>query len=549
MAKPVLVVVDNAAASREALVGELKARYGAHYRIRPSSAAEAPALLEQLREEGADVPLVLTDQWLPGSAGAQVLARARELFPTARRALLMSWGDQSTVAGVLAAEALGQIDFRLTRPMWSPDEQFHRAITDSLEEWWRQHGGQFPVVTVIGEQTSARVHEMRDLAARNNVTFAFRSAESEEGRAALQGMGADPSAGPVVALYNGVVLTNPTNTDVVAAIGADRAIRIRPAATTYDVVIVGAGPAGLAAAVYGASEGLRTALLEREAFGGQAGTSSRIRNYLGFPRGISGAELAWRAFEQASMFGTHVLYNPAISLVAEGDLRVVGLADGSAVTSRAVVIATGVSYRRLEVPELESLTGAGVFYGAATTEAEALAAKRAFVVGGGNSAGQAALHLSKYARRVSILVRTESLAASMSEYLIREIRATGNIDVRYRTEVTGTIGDGQLEQLRLRHGDAGETTTEPADGLFIMIGAKPITQWLPEAVARDQWGYILTGSDVAEGWTRQRGPYVLETSTPGVFAAGDVRHGAVKRVASAVGEGSIAIRLVHDYLG
>jgi thioredoxin reductase (NADPH) len=315
------------------------------------------------------------------------------------------------------------------------------------------------------------------------------------------------------------------------------------------VVVVGAGPAGLAAAVYGASEGLRTALLEREAFGGQAGTSSLIRNYLGFPRGISGAELAGRAYEQAWMFGTQFVYgNPATSLATGGDLWVVGLQDGSAVTSRAVVIATGVSYRRLAVPGLESLAGAGVFYGAATTQAQALAGKRAFVVGGGNSAGQAALHLSKYAQQVTILVRSASLAASMSQYLIREIEAAPNIDIRYRTEVAGGGGDGRLEQLRLRHRDTGDTKTEQADGLFVLIGARPFTDWLPEAVERDQWGFILTGPDLAERWTLQREPYLLETSAPGVFAAGDVRHGSVKRVASAVGDGSIAIRLAHDYL-
>jgi len=545
--KPVLVVADDDAASREALARELAARYGAHYRVQSSSGAEALAGLEQLRDEGADVPLVLADQGMAGTTGVQFLARARERFPTARRALLVSWGDQSAPA-VVAAAALGQIDLHLTKPVWSPDEQFHRAITESLAEWWRQHGGQFPVVTVIGQEQSARVHEMRDLAARNSIAFAFHSAESQQGRAVLQRLGLDASAGPVVALYNGVVLADPTNAEVVDAIGVDRRLRVRPAETTYDVVIVGAGPAGLAAAVYGASEGLRTALLEREAFGGQAGTSSLIKNYLGFPHGISGAELAWRAFEQASMFGTQLVFNLAASLAIDGDLRVVGLADGSAVTSRAEVIATGVSYRRLEVAGLESLAGAGVFYGAATSQAQALDGKLVFVVGGGNSAGQAALHLSKYTHQVSILIRADSLAASMSEYLIREITATGNIDVRYQTEVAGADGGGRLEQLTLRHRGTGETTAVSADGLFIMIGAQPFTQWLPEAVGRDQYGYVLTGPDVADQRTMQRDPYVLETSTPGVFAAGDVRHGSVKRVASAVGEGSIAIRLVHDYL-
>src|SRR5260221_584706 len=434
VARPVVVVVDDEDASRQALARELEGRYGAHYRIMCSaSPEEALAGLEQLRGEGADVPLVLADQWMPGRTGAQFLALVRELYPTARQVLLTSWGDQSALAAIVEAAALG--------------------------------------------------------------------------------------------------------------------VNIRPAGTTYDVVIVGAGPAGLAAAVYGASEGLRTVLLEREAFGGQAGTSSLIRNYLGFPRGVSGAELAGRAYEQAWMFGTQFVYgNPATSLAVDGDLRIVGLQAGSAVTSRAVVIATGVSYRRLAVPELESLAGAGVFYGAATTEAQALAGKRAFVVGGGNSAGQAALHLSKYAEHVTILVRSKSLAASMSQYLIREIETAPTIEVRYRTEVAGGGVNAPLEQLRLRRRDTGDTETEPADGLFVLISAQPFTEWLPEAVGRDQWGYILTGPDLAERRTLQREPYLLRTSPTGVFAVGDVRHGSLKRVASAVGDGSIAIRLAHDYL-
>jgi thioredoxin reductase (NADPH) len=337
------------------------------------------------------------------------------------------------------------------------------------------------------------------------------------------------------------VLVDPSNVEVGAALGQT----VRPNDRTYDVVIVGAGPAGLAAAVYSASEGLSTALLEREAFGGQAGTSSLIRNYLGFPHGISGTGLAWRAYQQAWNFGAHFVYgNPATTLAEDGAARVLTLQDGSQVRSRAVVIATGVSYRRLKAPGLESLAGAGVFYGAATTEAQAMAGKPVFVVGGGNSAGQAALHLVKYARTVTILVRSHTLAASMSQYLIREIGHAANIEVRYRTEVAGAGGDGRLHQLDLRNRDSGQV--EQA-GLFVLIGAQPFTQWLPGTIARDQWGYLLTGPDTAGRWRQPRAPLLLETSMPGVFAAGDVRHGSVKRVASAVGEGSIAIRLVHEH--
>ena len=546
MARPVVVVVDAEDSSRQALTRELEGRYGADYRIvSNASPEEALAGPEQLRGEGADVPLVLTDQRMPARAGAQFLARVRELYPTARRALLISWGDQSVPAPIVEAAALGQIDFYLPKPVWSPDEQFHLAITESLAEWWRQQGGQFAAVTVIGAEPSARVHEIRDLLTRNSVPFGFQRADSEEGSAALQRLGLDQASGPVVTLYTGVVLADPANAQVAEALG----VSIRPAETTYDVVVVGAGPAGLAAAVYGPSEGLRTALLEREAFGGQAGTSSLIRNYLGFPRGISCAELAGRAYEQpgrsersSSTATRPPRWLPTVICASSGS-RTEARSPAAPLSSRPAFPTDGS-----QSPDPESLAGAGVFYGAATTKAQALAGKRAFVVGGGNSAGQAALHLSKYAQHVTILIRLTSLAASMSQYLIREIEAAPNIEVRYRTEVARGDGHGRLEQLRLRHRDTGDTETEPADGLFVLIGAQPFTEWLPEAVRRDQWGFIPTGPDLAERWTLQREPYLLETSTPGVFAAGDVRHGSVKRVASAVGDGSIAIRLVHDYL-
>ncbi len=340
MAKPVLVIVDDEDASRQALTGELDSRYGAHYRIVPSSSPEAAlARLGEFRAEGVAVPLVLADHWMTGMTGTEFLARVRDVMPTVRRGLLISWGDRSTSAPILEALALGQMEFYLPKPAWFPDEQFHRAITESLEEWWREQGGRFEAVAVIGEEPSVRTHEIRDILARNSIPFGFYRSDSEKGRQALARLGVSQPAGPVLALYNGMVLVNPSNAEVAEALGAD----VRPAGQVYDVVIVGAGPAGLAAAVYGASEGLATALLELEAFGGQAGTSSRIRNYLGFPRGISGAELAWRAYEQAWVFGTHFIYgNPATSLAAEEDLHVVGLLDGSQIRSRAVIIATGV---------------------------------------------------------------------------------------------------------------------------------------------------------------------------------------------------------------
>jgi len=545
MLQPVLFVVDDEAESLQALTRELASRYGSHYRVVARvSATDALASLTRLRADGEAVSLILADQWMPETTGIELLARARELHPTARRGLLISWGDRSAVAPILQAAALGQIEFYLPKPSWSPDEQFHLVVTESLAEWWRQQGGRFEAVTVIGEDLHPRSHEIRDLLTRNSVPFGFHHSASEQGREALQRLGVPRDRVPVVALYSGVVLVDPTNAEVGQALGVD----VQPPERVYDVAIVGAGPAGLASAVYGASEGLRTAVLEGEAFGGQAGTSSLIRNYPGFPWGVSGVELAWRTYQQAWTFGTHFVYgNPAVSLAGDGGMHVVALEDGSEVRSRAVIIATGMSYRRLTGAGLEPLVGAGVYYGAATVQAQAMAGKHAYVVGGGNSAGQAALHLAKYASRVSILVRSSSLAASMSEYLIREIGSASNVDVRFGVDVVGGEGAGRLEHLQLRDRVSGATESVPAAGLFVLIGGQPFTEWLPESVNRDRWGFVLTGSDI-DRWPLDRAPLLFETSLPGVFAVGDVRHGSVKRVASAVGEGSICIRLVHEYL-
>jgi thioredoxin reductase (NADPH) len=512
-----------------------------------SSAEVTLSRLAELKAAGADVPLVLADQRLLGMGGTQLLARVRQFYPTARRGLLIVWRDMSQTAPFLKAAALGELEFYVVKPASSPDERFHRVITESLEMWWREQtrpSGR-AMVTVIGDDPSARIHELRDLLSRSSVPFDFFPSDSAEGRAALRRLGVSEPAGPVLSLDTGVLLVDPANAEIAEALGLD----VRPARKVYDVVVVGGGPAGLAAAVYGASEGLFTALLEREAFGGQAGTSSSLRNYLGFPSGISGAELAQRAYEQAWVFGTHLVYgNSAISLAKDRDLLVLGLEDGSEARARAVVIASGVSYRRLQAPELEGLVGSGVFYGAGTIEAQAMAGKRVFVVGGGNSAGQAALYLSQHAQQVTVLVRSQTLAVSMSDYLIRQIDAAPNVDVRYRCEVAGGDGSGHLERLLLRNRDSRKTDLVPAAGLFVLIGAQPFTGWLPESIKRDQWGFILTGADTGQDWPLQRAPFLLETTTPGVFAAGDVRHGSMKRVAAAVGDGSTAIRLVHDYL-
>ena len=547
MTKPVVLVVDDEADSLRALSQELESRYGAHYRIVACGSARAAlAVLTGLRAENGDVALVLADQWMPATSGTELLARVRELHPTARRGLLISWGDRSTVAPIIAATALGQIEFYLPKPSWSPDEEFHLALTASLGEWWRHRGGRYEAVTVINGENQARSHEIRDLLARNNVPFGFHRNDSAAGLAALDRLGLRAEQGPVVALYSGAVLVDPTNAEVGQALGVD----VRPPERTYDLLIVGAGPAGLAAAVYGTSEGLRTAVLEREAFGGQAGTSSLIRNYPGFPWGVSGVELAWRAYQQAWTFGTQFVYgNPATSMTGGGGSYVLGLQDGSEVTGRAVIIASGASYRRLGVPELEGLVGAGVFYGAATVQAQAMTGRHAVVVGGGNSAGQAALHLSRYARQVSVLVRSRSLAESMSDYLVQQIDAASTVDVRYGVEVVGGGGDGRLEHLRVRDRRSGDVGSMPATGLFVLIGAEPFTEWLPDRLDRDRWGYLLTGPDARGSWPLERAPLPLETTMPGVFAVGDVRHGSVKRVASAVGEGSMCIHQVHQYLG
>ena len=405
---------------------------------------------------------------------------------------------------------------------------------------------------MVGEQWSARAHELRDLLARNKVLYGFLPADSEEGRALLDRVGATAEQLPVVVTFEGLVLHDPSFAEVAEALSAPT----RPAAAAYDVTVVGAGPAGLAAAMYGASEGLGTVVLEPEATGGQAGTSSMIRNYLGFPRGVSGAELAYRAFHQAIGFGADIVYGKwAVALQAAGADRVVTLGDGTKVISRAVILATGMRWRRLGVPSLEALVGAGVFYGAALSEAQAMRGEQVFVVGGGNSAGQAAVHLARYAAQVTLLVRGPSLAVSMSDYLIRELAAVPNIVVRYHTQAVAGHGEGHLAGLTLQDRGSGATETVPATALFVLIGAEPHTGWLPETIRRDRWGFVVTDTDLLgeDGrpppeWPLERPPLPSETSLPGVFAAGDVRHRSIKRVTAAVGEGSAAIRTIHQYL-
>lgn len=545
--RPSIIVVDRQE-HLAAIADEVHDRYGSAYDVHaPTSPRAALSLLRGIAAAGDEVALVLAAHDLSTTTCMDISVVTRELHPIARRGLLVDQSEGRSTPGYLTtAAALGHMDHFVTRPRRRADERFHRAVTEFLDDWWRQRGEGIDVVRVIGDPTAPRTHEICDLFTRNDVPHSFYPNTAGEGRDLLASAGIEDEPQPVIILNDGTVLINPTNREAGSALGA----RVDPSADVYDVAIIGGGPAGLASAVYAASEGLRTAVLEHEALGGQAGTSSLIRNYLGFPRGISGAELAARALEQAKILGADVIYGSEVtSLHADGDTKIIGRADGSEVRARAVIVATGVSYRRLPVPALDTFIGRGVFYGAAVSEARSLAGKNVFVVGGGNSAGQAALHLTKYANNVTMVVRSDTLASSMSNYLITELESRSNVDIRYCTDVVDGDGDNRLERLVLRNRTSNETTSEAADALVILIGGQPRTNWLPPDVQRDPWGYILTGSDTDNDRSPQSHESGhLETSAPGVFAVGDVRHGSVKRVASAAGEGSVCVQRVHHYL-
>jgi thioredoxin reductase (NADPH) len=549
--KPVIFAVDAGAESFPRIEYGLRRRYGVEYRVLcETSAMWGMKRLRDLKAAGEEVALILADQWMPDIAGDEFLARAGQLFPTAKRAVLVEWGDRTTQKPVLRAMTLGHIDYYVNKPERPGDEYFHRMIAEFIYDWAKAHRPVFAEIRLVGEQWSARSHELRDILNRNGFLHEFHATDTEGGQRLLARFGKDSARLPVVILYDGQVLEDPSNAELADAFGVNRELDRR----SFDLVIVGAGPAGLAAAVYGASEGLSTLIVEREAIGGQAGTSSLIRNYLGFPWGVGGAELAKRATEQAWWFGAVFRFmRDATSLRPKGRELSVTLSDGTEVTARAVVLATGVSYRRLGVASLEELVGAGVFYGAAVTEAKAMTGQEVYVVGGANSAGQAATHLSEYASHVTLVVRGLSLTTSMSDYLIKEIEAAQNIDVRFGTCVVDGGGEGRLEHLVLKDLDSGLTEAVGAAALFILIGAEPHTGWLPEEIVRDQQGYVVTGPDLLQdggpprGWPLGRHPLPMETSVPGVFAAGDVRYGSVKRVASAVGAGAITVQSVHEH--
>jgi thioredoxin reductase (NADPH) len=553
MAKPVLMVIHEQTRELSVLQRELAGRYADDYQIIcMASAASALDRLDVLRVT-ADAPVlaVFAAHEMTGMTGIQFLQRAHQRHPHAQRVLLIPWGNRSASKPILKAISLGRIDRYATVPGRSPDEDFHYLVTELLRDWQRKQYGRPTVVTVVGEQQAARSHEFRDLLQRSGLPYVFHAADSDQGRMVLQQVQRPDGPFPVLVRFDGEVLTDPTNEQAAVALG----VRHSSEEGTFDVVVVGAGPAGLSAAVYGASEGLRTIVVDRETIGGQAGTSSLIRNYLGFPLGIGGAELCSRALDQAWSFGAETsVLRRATDVRSDGDDRVVILDDGRQIRTRAVVLATGASYQRLGVPSLESLVGVGVFYGGGITEAQAVEGAHVYVVGAGNSAGQAAIHLAKHADQVTMIARGGALGASMSDYLVRLIDDAENIDVRLHTTVIDGRGGWRLEELVLRDSNTGDTRSVPAAALFVLIGARPHTTWLPDSIQRDQHGFVLTGTDVVPAGTaaasggKPRPPLPLETTMPGVFAAGDVRHGSVKRVASAVGDGGVSIRSVHQYL-
>jgi len=531
---PLILAVDEDAEALELITSELQ-RYARDYRVicGPSTDA-ALAQLEALAEKGEAVAIVLAARGTHGLKGEELLERVHELHPHAKRALLIPWGgwaDDETSAAIKNAMALGYIDYYAVKPWSSPDEVFHRLISEFLQEWRRQNAPGRREITVVADPRSSRGYALRTQLARNGVPHAFHTPDSAEGIDFLRSCDQEGAEVPVVLLQDGTPLVDPRPEDL-----AQHGTRMRTDIDRrgpYDVVIVGSGPAGLAAAVYASSEGLDALVIERESIGGQAGTSTRIRNYLGFSRGLSGAELAQRAYQQAWVFGaTFVVTREVEAMRVAGAGFELSISGGAEVEARAVLLAVGVSYRRLEVAALAELEGHGVYYGSSPSEARQFTGGSVFVVGGANSAGQAAVHLSRYAASVTLVCR-RSLSSTMSQYLLDEINGKENIHVREGTEVVDAGGDGHLERLTLRGPDGDEIVA--ADGLFILIGAEPRTEWLPSDIERDERGFVETGADYA-------------TSVPGVYAIGDVRAGSVKRVASAVGEGSVVIQHVHRHL-
>ncbi|WP_245866138.1 FAD-dependent oxidoreductase [Prauserella marina] len=547
--RPVILTVDDDPGISRAVARDLRRRYGQDNRIvRAESAVQALEALRELTLRGEQVAVLLADYRMPDMTGVEFLEQAMDVFPSARRVLLTAYAD---TGAAIDAINLVDLDHYLLKPWDPPEEKLYPVVDGLLEAWRGSDRGPVTETRIVGHRWSARSHEVRDFLARNQVSYRWYLADEPEGRRLLDAAGADGLTLPVIVTPGGEALIAPTDAELATRVG----LPTTPSTDFYDVIVIGGGPAGLGAAVYAASEGLRTVLVERTATGGQAGQSSRIENYLGFPDGVSGSQLTDRARRQASRFGAELLTTrEAVGLSSKGSARAVRFSDGSELHAHAIILATGVSYRQLGAPGLGELTSRGVFYGSALTEAPDCADQDVYVVGGANSAGQAAVYFARTARSVTILLRGRTLTSSMSHYLSEQISRTANIEVLPCTEVVAAHGNGHLERLELRHTPSGAVRAVDSSWLFVFIGATPRTDWLDGVVARDAAGFVLAGPDLAvdggrpAGWDLDREPYHLETSLPGVFVAGDARADSMKRVASAVGDGAMAVALVHRYL-
>jgi thioredoxin reductase (NADPH) len=553
MPSPAILTVDDEPEVLRAVERDLRRQYGKNYRILGAdSGATALELLKQLKERGDSVALILCDQRMPQMSGLEVLGASMEIFPSAKRALLTAYADTNAA---IAAINTAKVHYYLLKPWDPPEEKLYPVLDDLLDDWQADYRPPYQGMRVLGTRWSPTSHQLKDFLGRNQVPYQWTDVEAAapdpEVQKLLPKIDLKTATLPLVVLQSGEVLSNP-NVDMLAGkIG----LNTRAQTDFYDFVIVGGGPAGLAAAVYGASEGLKTLLIERSAPGGQAGMSSRIENYLGFPSGLTGEDLARRAVTQAKRFGAEILSpQEATGLRVDGPYRFVKLRDGSEVSCHSLLIASGLAWRRLEIPGVEPLQEAGVYYGAAMTEAQLCAGEDVYVIGGANSAGQAAVYFARFAKSVTMLVRSDSLAKGMSNYLIEQIREIPNIRVETDSEVTEVYGNGHLEAITIANRASGQARKEKTSALFIFIGAVPCTAWLRGLLPQDDRGYLLTGSflpregEKVKGWKEDRDPFIFESLIPGVFAAGDTRHSSVKRVASAVGEGSITVQMVHQYL-
>jgi thioredoxin reductase (NADPH) len=553
MGKPILLCIDDDADVLRAIERDLRSHYGAKYRVLASdSPLGALDLLKQLKLRNDSVALLLADQRMPRMDGVGFLQEARDIFPDAKRALLTAYADTNAA---ISAINEASIHYFFMKPWDPPEEHLYPQLDDLLDDWQATYRPAFEGIRVLGTRWSPRSYELRDFLARNHVPYQWidveLSANDPETKRLLDALGPEAANLPVVLFPDGTRMLESVPAQVAQKVG----LRTRAQTSFYDLAIVGGGPAGLAAAVYGASEGLHTVIIEREAPGGQAGMSSRIENYLGFPAGLSGGDLARRAVVQAQRFGVEILSpQEAVGIRTEGSYRIIKLADGSEISCHALMIASGVQWRRLDAPGIDRLQGAGVYYGGGATEALSCKDETVYVIGGANSAGQAAMNFSKYAKRVVILVRGDSLSSTMSQYLIDQVKATPNIELWTHASIAEVHGDTHLEEISVLCSDTNKIERVPTNAMFIFIGALPRTDWLGDVVERDERGFILTGPDLIwdgrrpKGWALDRDPFLLETNVPGLFAVGDVRHGSVKRVASGVGEGSVAVQFIHQYL-